>query len=104
MVSTIHKYHFVSDNSKLQFLLFNNVVTLKRGPYYLGIYDLANIKDSGALFIRKVAKEIDPNLFHLFPVNSKGEIPYIHWPKELQISQKIDWDKILKHKEKKQQS
>lgn len=102
------QYHFVSDNSKLQFFelwFFNNIcVTLNRGPYYLGVYDLANIKDSGALFIRKVAKEIDPNLFHLFPVSSKDEIPYIHWPNELKISPKIDWDKTLKQKEKKQQS
>ena len=38
------------------------------GPYFLGIYDLYNIKQSGALFARKVSALIDPNLVHLLPV------------------------------------
>jgi hypothetical protein len=62
---------------------------------------LANIKDSGALFIRKLAKEIDPNLFDLLPVNSKDQIPYIQWPNEIKISEKINWDKLLEEVMKK---
>lgn len=60
------------------------------GPYYLGTYDLAKIKDSGALFIRKVSKELDPNLLHLLPVNHKDEIPHIEWPNEINLSAKIE--------------
>ena len=59
---------------------------MKRGPYYLGTYDLGNIKDSGALFIRKVAKELDPYLFSLLPVSNKDEIPDIYWPREVRLS------------------
>jgi hypothetical protein len=63
----------------------------QRGPYYLGVYDLASIKDSGALFIRKVAEEIDSNIFKILPVNDRDEIPHIEWPKEVKVSEKIDW-------------
>ncbi len=66
-----------------------------RGPYYLGVYDLANIKKSGALFIRKVADELDPNLRNILPVNNKDEIPHIQWPEEVKISEKIDWETFL---------
>ena len=62
-----------------------------RGPYYLGIYDLADIRNSGALFMRKVNKEVDPNIFHLLPVNKREEIPNIGWPKQVQISSKMHW-------------
>jgi hypothetical protein len=55
---------------------------------------LGNIKKSGAIFIRKVAKELDPNIFSLLPVQEKNEIPNIQWPKEVKISQKMNWDKI----------
>lgn len=66
-------------------------VPRKWGPYYLGVYDLGNIKESGALFIRKVSKLADPNLFHLFPVSHSEQIPDIRWPTEVKISDKIDW-------------
>ena len=65
-----------------------------RGPYYLGVYDLANIRDSGAIFIRKVTKAIDHNILHLLPVNSRDEIPYIQWPKEINIINKPDWGRF----------
>jgi len=61
------------------------------GPYYLGVYDLANIRDSGAIFIRKVTRDIDSNLLRLLPVNSRDEIPQIQWPKEVKIIHKPDW-------------
>ncbi|KAL3933035.1 MAG: hypothetical protein SGARI_003808, partial [Bacillariaceae sp.] len=37
------------------------------GPYFLGVYDLANIRDSGALFIRKVSSIIDYNMYNVLP-------------------------------------
>ena len=64
------------------------------GPYYLGVYDLANIKESGAIFARKVSKSVDSNLFNLLPVNEKEEIPSIQWPEEIKITQKIDWNEF----------
>jgi hypothetical protein len=65
------------------------------GPYFLGIYDLDNIRRSGALFIRKVATAIDPNLFKLLPVDDPEEIPPISWPKEVKISPAPGWEKTL---------
>jgi hypothetical protein len=65
------------------------------GPYYLGVYDLAKIRLYGALFIRKVATAIDPNLFRILPVDSPEEIPDIGWPNEVQISPLPDWGKKL---------
>lgn len=64
------------------------------GPYYLGVYDLANIRDSGAIFIRKVTKAIDSNLLRLLPVSSRDEIPKIQWPKEIEIIYKPDWGRF----------
>ena len=62
------------------------------GPYYLGIYDLADIKESGALFLRKASTRIDPNLYHLLPVDTPGQIPNIQWPEfGVKASQVPDW-------------
>ena len=75
------------------------------GPYYLGVYDLAKIRLYGAFFIRKVSSAIDPNLFHILPVDSPEEIPSIGWPHEVQISPLPDWEKQLaemKEKHKKE--
>lgn len=58
------------------------------GPYYLGMYDLSKVKYSGALFVRKVTKEVDPNLFRLLPVDHVDQIPDIRWPEEVRISQR----------------
>ena len=38
------------------------------GPYFLGLYDLGGIKESGAIFIRKVSWSVDENLVRLLPV------------------------------------
>lgn len=65
------------------------------GPYFLGIYDLNNIRLSGALFIRKVAQIIDPNLYKILPVDEPGQIPHISWPSDVQISPVPDWSKRL---------
>ncbi|GMH54185.1 hypothetical protein TrLO_g6390 [Triparma laevis f. longispina] len=56
------------------------------GPYFLGIYDLLDIKRSGALFIRKVSLAVEPNLYNVFPMKSREEIeglPDISWHKEI---------------------
>ena len=66
------------------------------GPYYLGTYDLGEIKRSGALFIRKVSKEIDPNLFRIFPVTKNEAIPLIDWPNEVKVSKKVDLEEMMR--------
>jgi Core-2/I-Branching enzyme len=63
------------------------------GPYYLGVYDLAGIRESGALFIRKVSMHVDDNLFRIFPVDDASDIPDIGWPREVAIGSKPDWEK-----------
>ena len=60
------------------------------GPYFLGTYDLGNIRDSGALFVRKVSWTVDKNLVRLLPVKEtslkeEGKLewdvlPDIRWP------------------------
>ena len=66
------------------------------GPYFLGVYDLGDIKESGALFVRKVSWTVDDNLVRLLPVvvnsnNSSSSrdfevddewdmLPDIRWP------------------------
>ena len=63
------------------------------GPYYLGIYDLAAIRDSGALFLRKVSRHVDPNLNILLPVDAPYQIPPIGWPAGgVQASVVPDWE------------
>lgn len=61
------------------------------GPYFLGVYDLKEIKDSGALFVRKVSDRIDYNIVEMLPVYDRNDIPRIGWPKEIEISPKTDW-------------
>jgi hypothetical protein len=62
----------------------------------LGTYDLKDIKESGALFIRKVSDRIDHNLVTLLPVHDPKEIPSISWPKEVKMIEKPDWKKSMK--------
>ena len=57
------------------------------GPYFLGTYDLGAIRDSGALFIRKVSSTVDKNLVNMLPVKKPSDdrlewdvIPDIRWP------------------------
>lgn len=66
------------------------------GPYYLGVYDLANIRDSGALFVRKISTAIDANMIRLLPVHRREDIPPIQWPEELLITEKPNWDEKLR--------
>ena len=52
------------------------------GPYFLGAYDTASIKRSGALFIRKVSQLVEPNIYKIFPQESKDmldALPDIDW-------------------------
>jgi Core-2/I-Branching enzyme len=65
------------------------------GPYFLGIYDLDNIRTSGALFIRKVAQVIDDNIYRVLPVDDPHDIPRIGWPTEVKISPVPDWEKTV---------
>ncbi len=74
------------------------------GPYFLGLYDLGAIKDSGALFIRKVSWSVDENLVRMLPVvRSEREeeagllewdvLPDIRWPKNgVNIKEPWVWD------------
>lgn len=71
------------------------------GPYFLGIYDLNDIRLSGALYIRKVAQVIDPNMYNILPVELPDLIPPISWPKEVKISPLPDWEKKLAEYRKK---
>ena len=71
----------------------SNLIFL-RGPYFLGVYDLAGIHDSGALFIRKVSEAVDPNLLRLLPVDRRDQIPRIRWPREVSITNKPDWNRL----------
>jgi hypothetical protein len=50
---------------------------------------------SGALYIRKVAQVIDPNLYRILPVEEPHQIPPISWPKDVQISEVPDWAKQI---------
>lgn len=65
------------------------------GPYFLGIYDLRAIRESGALYIRKVSRFVEPNLYQFLPVEHVDEIPDIYWPDEVQVSVPVDWQAKL---------
>jgi hypothetical protein len=56
---------------------------------------LNNIRESGALFVRKVAKVIDPNIYKILPVDDPTQIPPIEWPKEVQVSAVPNWEKMV---------
>ena len=56
------------------------------GPYYLGAYDLQDIKDFGSFFIRKVSKDVDPTLFDILPVEDHDHIPNIAWPNHAHLA------------------
>lgn len=51
------------------------------------------MKRSGALFIRKVSMLVEPNLFHMLPVNDIKTLPDIEWV-DLKISEVPDWEKL----------
>jgi len=79
------------------------------GPYFLGVYDLANIKVSGALFVRKVSVSVDPNLYRVLPVDDVAYIPDIGWADHvvLNVTDRPDWERIkadaIKRAKKKQE-
>jgi hypothetical protein len=66
------------------------------GPYFLGVYDLKEIRDSGALFVRKVSDRIDYNVIDMLPVDGSSSIPRIGWPHEVEISPKVDWEERIR--------
>lgn len=70
------------------------------GPYFLGVYDLSNIKESGALFIRKVSVYVDRNIVDLLPVQDTNDLPSIQWPEELKISPSPNKEKEGKEKDR----
>jgi hypothetical protein len=66
------------------------------GPYFLGVYDLGDVRESGALFVRKVSALLDPNMVHLLPVDRVTDIPNVHWPfrfgvGEISLTDAPDW-------------
>jgi hypothetical protein len=75
------------------------------GPYFLGIYDLKDIKDSGALFIRKVSKEVEPNIYLMFPQENRAAteaLPDIDWGSDglnYEITKRPDFQWFNKQKE-----
>mmetsp|Transcript_28210 Transcript_28210/g.66236 ORF Transcript_28210/g.66236 Transcript_28210/m.66236 type:complete len:160 (-) Transcript_28210:230-709(-) len=71
------------------------------GPYFLGAYDLNNIRMSGALYVRKVARAIDPNVYTILPVDRPDQIPPISWPADVKLSPVPDWEKKVAELRKK---
>ena len=61
------------------------------GPYFLGTYDLGDIRNTGAFFARKVSALLDRNMIELLPVDRSEEIPFLHWPIEISITKRPDW-------------
>jgi hypothetical protein len=59
------------------------------------VYDLGSIRESGALFVRKVAHAIDPNMYKLLPVDKPEDIPPILWPVEIKLSPVPNWTKTV---------
>lgn len=66
------------------------------GPYFLGVYDLANLKASGALFARKVSAGVDPNLYKVLPVTDVARVPDVGWVDDvgLNITDPPDWERV----------
>ena len=50
------------------------------GPYYVGSYDLGDIKAHRALFVRKASRHVDGNIFRVLPVDDYAKIPDLRWP------------------------
>jgi hypothetical protein len=64
------------------------------GPYFLGVYDLGMIRQTGALYARKISVLVDDNMVRILPVRRREDIPNIHWPiNEISIIDKPDWSK-----------
>jgi len=76
-------------------LVETNVLDQPRvwGPYFLGVYDLGGIRETGALFARKVSALLDPNMVRLLPVERRDQIPDIRWPFIVSLTEKSEWEK-----------
>lgn len=59
------------------------------GPYYLGVYDLADIRASGAIFIRKTSPQVDANIYDILPVNAHADVPPITWPSHARLAMSV---------------
>jgi hypothetical protein len=75
-------------------LVKQNVLDQPRvwGPYFLGVYDLREIRETGAFFARKISALIDPNMVRLLPVDRRDQIPNIQWPDVVSLTDKPDWE------------
>jgi len=62
------------------------------GPYFLGIYDLGDIKESGALFVRKVSWTVDDNLVRLLPVVVKRNDSSDDFQDDDDDGKLLEWD------------
>ena len=67
----------------------------------ISTYDLNNIRLSGALYVRKVAQAIDPNMYIILPVDRPEQIPPISWPSDVKIGPVPDWEKTVAQLRKK---
>jgi hypothetical protein len=66
------------------------------GPYYLCLYDLGSVRESGAWFVRKVSSSMDDNLQRLLPVDRRSDVPQVFWPRhEIALREKPDWAQRL---------
>jgi hypothetical protein len=61
------------------------------GPYFLGVYDLGAIRDSGALFVRKVSWTVDSNLVRMLPVRRMRSSSGSSSSEE---TEKLEWDEL----------
>ena len=79
-------------------LVETNVLVQPRvwGPYFLGVYDFGGIRETGALFIRKVSALVDLNMVRLLPVDRRNQIPNIQWPDIVSLTDKPDWEEQKK--------
>lgn len=82
--------------SQQRYDVAENDASIKRprvwGPYVLGVYDLANIRMSGALFVRKISDAVDENMISMLPVDRNDKIPNIQWPtNEVVLTDEPNW-------------
>ena len=95
LLSTKQRYKVLNNNEN-----DNDTIHVKPwGPYYLGIYDLQSIRQSGSLYIRKVSSLVDENLYRVLPVsNFIQDVPIIGWPRQPQPQQQQQRHQENNHK------
>mmetsp|Transcript_18870 Transcript_18870/g.22903 ORF Transcript_18870/g.22903 Transcript_18870/m.22903 type:complete len:333 (+) Transcript_18870:1-999(+) len=64
------------------------------GPYFLGAYDLHDIRDSGAFFVRKVSQSVDPAILNFLPVDHHHHIPPLAWPPHAALALSLPEEKF----------